>query len=141
MEMMKAKELIVLKIKAVSNKCMIYLYQLFNHEFKFQGFVCNGCHDSIILCLNIRDINILTAKNVDYPCIILDLNKSQAINSLKKFVLEDRGYIQKMHIQEINIKNHVYNYHFENLSKANKLETKSILIEEKNCKDLMIYFI
>ena len=56
-------------------------------------------------------------------------------------MLEDRGYIQKMHIQEINIKNHVYNYHFENLSKANKLETKSILIEEKNCKDLMIHFI
>ena len=56
-------------------------------------------------------------------------------------MLEDRGYIQEMHIQEINIKNHVYNYHFENLSKANKLETKSILIEEKNCKDLMIYFI
>ena len=31
-----------------------------------------------------------------------------------------------MHIQEINIKNRVYNYRFDNLVKANKTETKNI---------------
>ena len=45
-----------------------------------------------------------------------------------------------MHIQEINIKNQLYSYHFDNLVKAKKLETKKILIDEKNCKDLIIYF-
>ena len=45
-----------------------------------------------------------------------------------------------MLIQEINIKNRVYNYHFDNLVKAKKLETKNILIDEKNYKDLTIYF-
>ena len=38
-----------------------------------------------------------------------------------------------MHIQEIAIKNRVYNYHFEKLVKAKKIETKNILIDEKNC--------
>ena len=45
-----------------------------------------------------------------------------------------------MHIQKINIKNRVYNYHFDNLVKPKKLESKNILIVEKNFKDLTIYF-
>ena len=45
-----------------------------------------------------------------------------------------------MHIQEINIKNRFYNYHFKNLVKAKNPETKNILIDEKNYMDLTIYF-
>ena len=45
-----------------------------------------------------------------------------------------------MHIQEININNRVYNYYFDNLVKAKMLETENILINEKNYKDLVIYF-
>ena len=47
-------------------------------------------------------------------------------------LIEDCGYIQKIHIQEINIKNRVYKYHFDNSIKANKLKAKNILINEKN---------
>ena len=39
-----------------------------------------------------------------------------------------------MFIQEIIIKNGVCKYHFGNLGKAKKIETKSILIFEKNYK-------
>ena len=45
-----------------------------------------------------------------------------------------------MHIHKINIKNCVYSYHFDNLVKAKKLDTKNIFIDKKNYKDLMIYF-
>ena len=41
-----------------------------------------------------------------------------------------------MHIQEINFKNGVYN----SLFKAKKIDTKNILIHEKNYMDLAIYF-
>ena len=44
-----------------------------------------------------------------------------------------------MHILEINIKNRVYKYHFDNLVKAKNLETKNVLINEKIYKDLTIY--
>ena len=47
----------------------------------------------MISCLNISDIAIITVKNVDYCCIIRDINKSEAINLLKNSMLEDRGYI------------------------------------------------
>ena len=59
---------------------------------------------------------------------------------LKNSVLENRGYIWKMQIQEISIKNWVYNYYFDNLVKTKKLKTKNILINEKNYNDLVIYF-
>ena len=36
--------------------------------------------------------------------------------------------IYKMHAKEINIKNRVYNYYFDNLVKAKKIETKNLSI-------------
>ena len=45
-----------------------------------------------------------------------------------------------MHVKEINTKNLVQNYYYDNLVKAKKkkkkIETKNILIDEKNVKDL-----
>ena len=38
------------------------------------------------------------------------------------------------------VKSRVYNYQFDNLVKAKKLETKNILIYEENYKNLAIYF-
>ena len=72
---------------------MICHYCFFNHGFEFQDYVCNGCHDLKILCLNISDITIITVKNVDYRCIIHNISKPEAINLLKNSVLEDCGYI------------------------------------------------
>ena len=66
---------------------MICHYWFLNHEFKFQDSVCNGYQDLTILCLNISHIAIITVKNIDYRCIILDINKSEAIILLKYFVL------------------------------------------------------
>ena len=40
-----------------------------------------------------------------------------------------------MHFKEINIKNRVYKYYFDNLIKGKKLETKNTLTKEKNYKD------
>ena len=45
-----------------------------------------------------------------------------------------------MHFKEINIKSRVCNYYSNNLVKANIIETKSILIDQKNYSDLVIYF-
>ena len=48
--------------------------------------------------------------------------------------------IYKMHINEINIKNKVYNYSFDNLVKAKKVEIENVLIDKKNHKGLTINF-
>ena len=79
-----------------SKECMICNYSFFNHEFKFQDSVCDECHDLVMLSLNVRNIVIITVKNVDYHCIIHSISKSEAINLLESSVLEDCGYIQKI---------------------------------------------
>ena len=86
-ELIKAKKLILFK------ECMICHYWFFNHGFKFQDSVCNGCHDLAMLSINRNDIAIITIKNVDSHCIIRTISKSEAMNLFKKFVLKDRGYI------------------------------------------------
>ena len=56
---------------------------------------------------------------------------------LANFVLDE------MNIKEINIQrnqNRVYNYYFDYLIKVKKIETKNTLIDQKNYKDLIIYF-
>ena len=45
-----------------------------------------------------------------------------------------------MHINEINIKNQVYIYYSDNVVKGKKIETKNLLFNEKNYKDLVFYF-
>ena len=68
---------------------MIYHYWFFSHGFKFQDYICIGFHSLTILCLNISDIAIITVKSVDYRCIIHAINKSEAVNLLENYVLEN----------------------------------------------------
>ena len=46
-----------------------------------------------MLCLNISEIAIITVENVDYRCIMYNINKSEAIYLLENHVLENRGYL------------------------------------------------
>ena len=82
-----------LAISNSSKECMICHYWFFNHGFEFQDSVCNGCHVLTMLSVNISDIAIVTIKNVDYCCIIYNISRSEAINLLKNYSLENRGYI------------------------------------------------
>ena len=84
--------------------------------FKFQNSVCNGCHNLTILHLNISGITFITVKVFINVVLSMTLVKSQAIHLLKTSVIVDK---YKMHI-----KNNI------------KLETKNVLIDGKNYKDL-----
>ena len=64
-----------------------------NHGFKFQGSVCNGCHDLTMLNVNISDIAIITVKIFYYRYVIHNINESEAINLLKDSVLKNCWYI------------------------------------------------
>ena len=43
-----------------------------------------------------------------------------------------------MHTKKINIENQVH-YHYENLIKPKKIETKNVFIDKKSYKDFVIY--
>ena len=78
-----------------SNECLIFDHWLFNHGFTFQDFVCNGCYNLTIFCLNVSGIAFFTVNCINYCCIIHDISKSDPIHLLEKPVREDFGYIEK----------------------------------------------
>ena len=51
--------------------------------FKFQPDVCSGCHDVLMISMNLSDIVFLKVFDVDYRCIISGISKSEAINLLQ----------------------------------------------------------
>ena len=55
-----------------------------NKWFKFQLDVCKGCHDLLMMSVNISDIAILNIKGADYHCIISGICKNEAVNLLEK---------------------------------------------------------
>ena len=73
------KELML--IKQVNQKSVIFIYWYFlNKVFKFQSNVCNGCHDLLMMSMNLSDIAILNVKGSNYRCIISGISKSEALN-------------------------------------------------------------
>ena len=46
-----------------------------------------------MLCLNISDIAVITVKNVDYRCVLYNINKSESIHLLENSVVGDREYL------------------------------------------------
>ena len=103
-----------------SKEYTICHYWFFNHGFEFQNSVSNVCHDLTMLCLNLRNISIITLEGVNYRGIIYQISKSEAVHLLENSVLEGCGIYKQMHIKETNIKNRVYNYYVDNLIKAKK---------------------
>ena len=65
-----------------------YWYFL-NTVFKFQSYVCNRCHDSLIKSTNPSDIAILKIKIVDYCGIISIISKSEVLNLMRNIDLTE----------------------------------------------------
>ena len=76
-----------------SKKCMVFHHRFFNHQLKFQDFVCNGCHNLMMLCLNISDIAIIAVKGVNCCCILHGIKKPEAIDLLENSAIDHREYI------------------------------------------------
>ena len=59
--------------------------------FKFQLDVCNGCHDFLMMYMDLSDIAILNIKGADYCCIISRISKSDAINLIQNIDLTKKA--------------------------------------------------
>ena len=74
----------------------IFHYWCFlNKRLKFQQNVCNGCHGSSMMSMNLSDIAILNIKNANYFCIINGIRKCKAINVMQHMDLTKKRNITK----------------------------------------------
>ena len=75
-----------------SKECMIFHYWCFKDiGYKFEPYVCNGCHDISMMAYDLENIAILNVKGVYYRCTLWNMNKNDAINNLNNSKLDDKG--------------------------------------------------
>ena len=76
---------------SASKECNICHYWYFLHKgFKFQSAVGNGCHNILMMSMDLSDIIILKIHDADYCCIISRISKSEAINLMQNINLTEK---------------------------------------------------
>ena len=50
--------------------------------YKFQPYICNGCHAVLMRANELKNTAILNAKAVDYRCILGGISRDEAVNRL-----------------------------------------------------------
>ena len=75
-----------------SKECMICHYWCFKDiGYKFEPYVCNGCHDLSMVVYELDDFMILNIKGVDYRCFVSNMSRNTAIKLLNNSKLDDKG--------------------------------------------------
>ena len=77
-----------------SKECMLCHYRYVKDiGYKFQPYLCDGCHAVSMIAYELKNIAILNAKGVDYRCILWGISKDKSFNKLNNSVLEDKGVL------------------------------------------------
>ena len=75
-----------------SKACDICPYWYFlDKGFKFKRNICNGCHDVLMMSMNLTEIAIRNIHGADYCCIISRISKSEAMNLMQKIDLTEKA--------------------------------------------------
>ena len=73
---------------------MIHHYWYFKDiGYKYEPYVCNGCHYLSMVVYNLNDFIILSIKGIDYRCYVFNMSKGDAVNLLNNSVLANRGVL------------------------------------------------
>ena len=87
------KELTLIKQINQKNVCFVIIGILKIWGYKFQPYLCNGCHAVSMTAYELKNIATLNAKGVDYRCILWGISRDEAVSRLNDSVLEDKGVI------------------------------------------------
>ena len=93
-ERIDASKLIDFSKTSKSLECMICHYWYFKDiGFKYQPYVCNGCHGFSMTVQNLSDFFIVAVKSFDYRCYIVGADKKSEISLLNNSVLRNKNVL------------------------------------------------
>ena len=58
--------------------------------FKFEDHVCNKCYDLLTMAYSLKNIAILNAKGATFRCLLMGINKNEALKKLNNSATYDR---------------------------------------------------
>ena len=75
-----------------SKECDICHYWYFKDiGFKYEPYLCNGCHDLMQKAMNFNDVAIFSVKGSDYRIHFLYKSKNYSINIMKHLNLNKKS--------------------------------------------------
>ena len=91
-ERINVSEEIDVNKRSPSKECDICLHWYFlSKRFKFQPYVCNKCHDLLMMSMNLSNIVILNIKGSNYHCTISGISKREAIKLLRNIDMTEKS--------------------------------------------------
>ena len=73
------------------NRHYLSLWYFLNKGFRCQPDVCDGCHDLLMISMNLSDIVIANSKGSDYRWIISGINRNVAINVTQNIYFTEKS--------------------------------------------------
>ena len=58
--------------------------------YKYERYVCNRCHELLMLVYDLKNFIILNIKGVDYRCYIFNISKNDTNTLLNNSVLDNK---------------------------------------------------
>ena len=78
-----SEEIDINKTSALKEYDICHYWYFLVKVFKFQQYICNGCHNVLMISINFNDFAVLNTDGADYCYIINRTSESDALNLLK----------------------------------------------------------
>ena len=79
------------KINASKEYGICHYWYFKDIGFKYKPYSCNGCHDLMKKAINFNDVAIVSIKGNDYRIHFWYMSKSDTINIMKKYNLNEKS--------------------------------------------------
>ena len=77
----------------MKKECYICHYLYFFIGFKYEPYLCNGCHDLMQKAMNFNDVAIVSVKGSDYRIHFWYMSKNDATSIMKNSNLKISGLL------------------------------------------------
>ena len=75
-----------------SRECHICHYWcFFDKNFKYEPYLCNGCHDLMQKAMNFNDVDIVSVRGSDYRIRFWHMSKNDAISTMSNSTLNEKS--------------------------------------------------
>ena len=78
-----SEEIDINKTSALKEYDICHYWYFLDKVLKFQQYICNGCHNVLMISINFNDFAVLNTDGADYCYIINRTSESDALNLLK----------------------------------------------------------
>ena len=69
-------------------------------NFKYEPYLCNGCHDLMQKAINFNNVAVVSVKGSDYRIHFWYMNKNDAINIMKNSKLHEKNRLLHIKMSE-----------------------------------------